>query len=187
MTRTVSNMLITGRPGVGKTTLIRRVLDALGVDAGGFTTEEIRENGRRVGFSINDMRGASAVMAHVSAPGPFRVAKYGVSKRSLEEVGVPAITAALDAGRLVVMDEIGRMELCSSAFQEAVLRALDSHVPVLGTLQDTSNAFLDAIRAREDVEVLTVTEGNRESAVDLVAGRVRRLLESSDGGKAQSG
>lgn len=176
MTDTAKNILVTGAPGVGKTTLIVRVLEELDAPALGFTTEEIRVDGRRVGFSINDLRGPSDVLAHVDSPGPFRVAKYGVNKRALDETGAPAILAAVESGDLVVMDEIGRMELCSSAFQEAVLRALNSDVPVLGTLQDSHNAFLDAISARGDVSVVRVTPENRDSLVYELAERVARLV-----------
>jgi nucleoside-triphosphatase len=169
------NVLVTGRPGVGKTTLIRRVLDALSVEAGGFYTHEIRDGGRRVGFAITDLSGASGILAHVDHPGGYRVGKYGVNRDDLERIGVPAIRDAVAGARLVVMDEVGRMELCSESFQDAVLAALGSPVPVLGTIQDRTNAFLDAVRARDDVEIVRVDESNRDRLVEHVVERVRAL------------
>ena len=171
------NFLVTGRPGVGKTTLIRAVLRELGVDAGGFTTEEIREEGERVGFSITDLKGGSGVLARVDLDSPWRVGRYGVNRADLESIGVAALDRAIAGARLIVMDEIGRMELCSPLFQDAVGRALDAPIPVLGTIQDRRNPFLDGIRARNDVEVITLTESNRDAARQRVLTKVGEALE----------
>lgn len=176
MTVGKKNLFVTGQPGVGKTTLIERVLDALDVDAGGFYTKELLDDGRRVGFSIVGLHGDKGVLAHVDHEGPFRVGKYGVNCEDLERVGVRAIDEALKHSRLIVMDEIGRMELCSQAFQEAVGRALDSPRPVLGTIQDRSNAFLDSVRARSDVKIMRVNTGNRECLVPVLRDLVLELL-----------
>ena len=176
MTVLRKNVFVTGRPGIGKTTLIERVLDALDVDAGGFYTRELLDGGSRVGFSIIGLHGDSGVLAHVDHESPFRVGKYGVNCEDLERVGVRAIDEALKCSRLIVMDEIGRMELCSPGFQEAVGRALDSPVPVLGTVQDRANAFLDSVRARPDVEVMRVNTGNRECLVPVLRDRMLELV-----------
>lgn len=171
------NVFVTGRPGVGKTTLIRRVLETLGPEAGGFYTHEIREGGRRVGFAVRDVRGPEGILAHVDLESPYRVGRYGVNREDLERIGVAAILDAVRLSRLVVMDEIGRMELCSPAFQDAVRTALDSPRPVLGVLQDRHNPFLDAVRSRADVRVLRITEANRDAMVGTVLESVRRLVE----------
>ncbi|MFH1689836.1 MAG: NTPase [Candidatus Eisenbacteria bacterium] len=176
MTRPRMNLFVTGRPGIGKTTLIERVLDALDVEAGGFHTPEMLDGGRRVGFSIVGLHGDTGVLAHVDHASSYRVGKYGVNPEDLERVGVRAIDEAVEHSRLVVMDEIGRMELCSASFQEAVGRALDSPKPVLGTLQDRSNVFLDSVRARPDVEVVRVNTGNRECLVPVLRDRILELL-----------
>jgi nucleoside-triphosphatase len=171
------NVFVTGRPGIGKTTLIRRVLDDLGVDAGGFYTHEIREGGRRVGFAITDLDGASGILARVGLASPFRVGRYGVNRDDLERIGVSALERAIDVSTLIVMDEIGRMELCSDAFMDAVVRALDSPRPVLGTIQDRRNPFLDSVRARGDVEVLRLTDRSRETMVGRVVERLTSLID----------
>jgi nucleoside-triphosphatase len=172
------NTLVTGRPGVGKTTLINRVLEEVDVDAGGFTTHEIRERGSRVGFAITDLRGGSGVLAHVDCRSDYRVGRYGVNREDLERIGVPAIREAVRRSRLVVMDEIGRMELCSPEFRAAVQEALASPVPVLGTIQDRAGPFLDAVRARDDVEIVRVDERNRDRLAGELASRVRALVEA---------
>lgn len=178
MTTSRKNLFVTGRPGIGKTTVIERVLDILDIDAGGFYTRELLDDdGRRVGFSIVGLHGGKGVLAHVDHEGPFRVGKYGVNCEDLERVGVRAIDEALTSSEIIVMDEIGRMELCSQAFQEAVGRALSSPTPVLGTIQDRTNPFLDSVRARADVKILRVNTGNRECLVPVVRDLMMELLE----------
>ena len=173
---TVKNLFVTGRPGVGKTTLIRRVLDELDVEPGGFYTSEMRAGGRRVGFAITDVRGGDGVLAHVDLESPHRVGKYGVNRADLERIGVGALLDAVENAAIVVMDEIGRMELCSEAFQRAVRKALDSSRPVLGTIQDRRNPFLDAVRSRGDVEVVRITEANRDAMEADPSDEVRRII-----------
>lgn len=182
------NLFVTGTPGVGKTTLIRSVLTELDADVGGFYTVEVRESGRRSGFDIMTTDGERGVLARHGLASPYRVARYGVNRDDLERVGVPAIEKAVTGSELIVMDEIGRMELCSPAFQHAVQKALDSPVPVLGTIQEWRNSFLDSVRSRKDIRVLTVTEFNRDELVETIAGNVRALVAgfrmSREGGDA---
>ncbi len=173
------NLFVTGRPGVGKTTLIGRVLERLDAAVGGFVTSEIRDGGVRVGFAIADLLGESGTLAHVDLSSEYRVGRYGVNRTDLERIGIPAIRNALHLSQLVVMDEIGRMELCSPQFRAEVERALDSPTLVLGTLQDRGSPFLDSVRARPDVEVIRVTEENRGRMVEEVLARVERLLHDA--------
>ncbi len=165
------NILITGYPGVGKTTIIRYVLQNLEGRMGGFTTQEIRRGGRRVGFSIRAVdTGQEGVLAHIDISGPFRVGHYGVNTADMERVGIPALSRAIESADLIVMDEIGRMENYCPSFQSEVIRALDAPQDVLGTLQMRSTSFLDRIRQRRDVSVRLVTRENRQSLPeDLLA------------------
>ncbi|MBM4043756.1 MAG: NTPase [Planctomycetes bacterium] len=165
----MKNLLLTGPPGVGKTTLVRQVV-ASGLEiAGGFYTEEIREAGRRVGFKIRTLDGQDALLAHVNCRSEFRVGQYGVNVAAFEDVGVRSIEAALGGRGLVVMDEIGRMELFSEKFQEAVIRALDSPRRVFGVIQMRRNHFLDAVRRRTDTQVVAVTLENRDALLSEIA------------------
>jgi len=170
------NILLTGVPGVGKTTLIRRVLDKIEANAGGFYTEEIREKGKRVGFSINTLDGRTGVLAHVRHKGPHRVGKYGVNIKDLEGLASESVRSAIENDEFLVIDELGRMELYSPLFQQVVKDALDSEKPVLGTIQVRRNLFLDSIRARDDVKVVEVTSGNRDALPESVARDLARLL-----------
>jgi nucleoside-triphosphatase len=164
------NILITGRPGVGKTTIIRRILQHFGeqqniaVKMGGFTTQEMRRGGCRVGFSIRAVdTGQEGVLAHIDFTSPYRVARYGVNREDMERVGVAALRRAVEQADLIIMDEIGRMENYCPSFQSAVLDALGASQDVLGTLQMRSTPFLDGIRQRQDVILKVVTRENRAS------------------------
>jgi nucleoside-triphosphatase len=86
-------LLLEGRPGIGKTTVARRLLQLLqeaGVPAGGFTTAELRTGGRREGFLVEAASGAHALLAHVDLPGPPRVGRYGVDLAAFDRVALPA-------------------------------------------------------------------------------------------------
>jgi len=93
--------------------------------AGGFCTHEMREGGRRVGFSLRTVDGEEGILAHIDYQGRHRVGRYGVDLPLFEALALPALERALRAKELVVIDEIGRMELFSRRFQEMVLRVLD--------------------------------------------------------------
>ncbi|MGB3904128.1 MAG: nucleoside-triphosphatase, partial [Anaerolineae bacterium] len=110
-------ILLTGRPGVGKTTVIKKALDRLEGRAGGFYTAEIRESGRRQGFKIVTLDGQEGILSHVDIRGQPRVSRYGVNLGDLEEVGVAALRRAIAEADLIVVDEIGKMELFSEAFR----------------------------------------------------------------------
>jgi nucleoside-triphosphatase len=161
------NILFTGRPGVGKTTVIMKLIGGL-EGAGGFYTEEIRQRGERKGFRIVTLRGKKGILAHKDLNSSYRVGKYGVNIEDLENIAGKSILLALDDAKkkIILIDEIGRMELYSPKFQEAVIKALDSSKRVIGTLQERHNKFTDAIREREDVELIEVTLENRKRLIE---------------------
>lgn len=164
-------LLLTGRPGVGKTTVVKKAVQALEHDAGGFFTEEIRgAGGRRVGFRLVTLDGEEAVMAHVELRGEGRprVSRYGVDVAAIDRVGVAALRRAVASGGIVVVDEIGKMELTSDAFKEAVLDAVAGEVRVLGTVMRGSHPWVDDLKAREVVTVWEVTRDNRDQLVEEV-------------------
>jgi len=155
------NILITGKPGCGKTTLIRQLIEELNLNAGGFYTEEIRIGGRRVGFKIVTLDGKEDILAHVDIKTPYRVSKYGVNIEGLEKVGVKSIWNALEENDIVVIDEIGKMELFSPRFKEAVRTALNSDKMLIATILLASNPYTDKIKRRQDVKLFYLTTENR--------------------------
>jgi nucleoside-triphosphatase len=160
-------VLVTGHPGVGKTTFVRRVVEALDVPAGGFYTREVREEGQRTGFEIVTLDGSVAPLASVSGSGP-KVGRYFVNTAALERVGVPAVEAAIAADHLVVVDEIGKMELLSVRFQRALVEALRSHCRLFGSVMVARHPLVDELRAQPDTLVFNLTPANREDLLGLV-------------------
>ena len=168
-------LLLVGRPGIGKTTVVKAVVETLGERAGGFYTEEIRGPGGRKGFRLVTLDGQEAVMAHVTLKGQGRprVSRYGVDVRAIERVGVTALRRAMQAGQVVVVDEIGKMELFCGPFKEAVLQAVSGPHTVLATVMAKPNPWVDALKALPNVTIWEVTAGNR----DEMPARVRRWLD----------
>jgi nucleoside-triphosphatase len=158
-------ILLTGRPGCGKTTLIQRVVKNLAEPAGGFYTKEIRERGMRVGFKLVTLDGKEAVFADINFKTPERLGKYGLDLSELETVGVAAVRDAVHSRQIVVIDEIGPMEIRSAAFRDAVTEAFDSNVSILATIVARSLPFTDAIKKRRGVILIEVRGDNREELV----------------------
>ncbi len=134
--------LLTGLPGSGKTTCLKNLIDNLPGRAGGFYTEEVREGGRRLGFRLITLTGEKGILAHVDIKGRPRVGKYGVDLETLERIGVTALEKALIQDDYMVVDEIGKMELCSERFKRVVWQGIESEKVVLGTIMLTPHPWL---------------------------------------------
>ena len=168
----VINLMLTGVPGIGKTTVIEAVADLLKDRAGGMVTKEIREAGRRTGFSVESLDGRRRTLASRHVKGGPKVGPYTVMVENLDEVGVRAIELALQSKDIVIVDEIGKMELISAPFRDIIIRALDSSVDLVATLGVARNPFLDGIRRRQDIELLEVTMANREHLAREIVKRI---------------
>jgi len=156
------NILLTGLPGCGKTTVIRKVVSALEIPASGFYTAEERSGrGGRIGFSIHTLDGRSGILARIGMDSPWRVGRYGVDLQSVDHLAVESIKIR-DGNHLIVMDEIGKMECFSSLFCRTVETALDSPNPVLGTVAVRGSDFIRKVRGRPDIDLVEVTLENRD-------------------------
>ncbi|MCJ1675875.1 hypothetical protein MTF65_00565 [Streptomyces sp. APSN-46.1] len=171
-------ILIEGRPGAGKTTALRRLAALLPAHAAtGFTTEEIRQSGSRVGFALETLAGQREVLAHVDLPGPPHVGKYGVDLGVMERLALPSLRPAAGGeatGRLVLIDELGRMELTCTAFRDAVITLFAADVDVVATVHAHRDPFTDALKRRADIEVVHLTPANRDGMPEELAARVTR-------------
>ena len=158
-------LLLSGRPGVGKTTVIKAIAQQLDGRADGFYTEEIRAQGQRQGFLLRELRGEQAMLAHVQLKegGHPSVGRYGVDTAALDRVGVVAMQRGLAQDRVIIVDEIGRMELFSQAFKAALLAVLDAQVPLIATVMARPHPWVDSLKARSDVTLWQVTLENRNA------------------------
>jgi nucleoside-triphosphatase len=133
----------------------------------GFFTREIREKGQRTGFKIVTLDGSEGILAHVSIKSSVRVGKYGVNLEDLDRIAVPSMVPSRP-DQLVVIDEIGKMECCSPLFRQTLVHTLDSSNRVIGSVGVTGGDFIQTIRSRNDVEVITVSDKNRDQLVDVL-------------------
>ena len=171
-----SAYLLTGRPGTGKTTIVREAIARAKIKAGGFYTAEIRGGGVRQGFQIITLDGQSAILANIDIPSPHRVSKYGVDIENLDKVGVAAIYRAVEESDLIVIDEIGKMELFSTRFKEAVLKALDSKKKVLGTIMFNSHPFADQIKRHPEVKVIQFTRADYDQTLEEITSWLKQIV-----------
>ena len=155
-------LLITGSPGSGKTTVIRKVAAALsGRRLGGFYTEEIRVRAERQGFRLVTFDGREGVMAHVEFRGPHRVGKYGVNVSVIDALAESAL-AVKEGVDVYLVDEIGRMECLSPQFVAGMRALLDSPKRVVAAIAQRGGGFIAEVKQREDAEVWELTRGNRD-------------------------
>ena len=169
-------VFLTGIPGVGKSTIVRKVVERTrqeGIKVGGMTSSDLRSGPTRVGFEIrNLMTGEAGVLAHVNQTGP-RIGKYHVKSEDLDRIGIEAIVSAIKHADLIVIDEVGPMELTSRRFKEAVQAALACGKPLLGTVhRNAQDPLVNAIRRDRAVEVIEVTNENRDSLSDVLLERL---------------
>ena len=165
--------LLTGRPGAGKTSLIKQAVVGMTGNTGGFYTEEIRSGGARQGFKLVTLDGQEAILAHINIHSPYRVSRYGVDINSLDRVGVAALNQAANECQLVVIDEIGKMELFSANFREAVLKIINSGKKVLGTIMSSTNPWTDALKRQPQVNLVEVTRTNHQRVLEEMSSWLR--------------
>lgn len=170
-------ILLAGRPGIGKTTVIRRLAELLsGCRIAGFFTDEIRLAGQRQGFRISTFSGATGILAHVDTRGPYRVGRYGVDVAAFERIALPELARRAD---LVIIDEIGKMECFSAAFVRVVVALLEAPTPVVATVASSGPGFISDVKRRSDIELLQVTVGNRDQLPQQLAARVSRWINAA--------
>ncbi|NIO08153.1 MAG: NTPase [Deltaproteobacteria bacterium] len=172
-------LLLTGSPGVGKTTVIRRILKTIqGVQCAGFYTEERRERGQRRGFKICTLDGEEGILATTSPGKGPKVGKYTVNVGVFEELALPRIDLEETPAELYIIDEIGRMELESTRFRASIVELLAHPSNFLATIAKRGKGFLDQIKVRNDIEIIEVTKENRDQLPGAIAERIVNQLRS---------
>ena len=166
------NILITGNPGTGKTTLIKKLVHTFDTRVSGFYTEEIRKQNERVGFAVRTLDGHEGTLAHIDIRSPYRIGKYKVDVESFERIALPALEKRRFGSKIIIIDEIGPMELFSEIFKKRVLEILDSPSSVIATIKLKGSDFVAMIKSRNDVELYTLTRDTRETVFRSIVERL---------------
>jgi nucleoside-triphosphatase len=175
-------LLLTGSPGVGKTTVLAKtvtILRAKGYSVGGMISREALEGGVRVGFEILDLCSQKrGWLAHVNQKSGSQIGKYRVNLEDLDSVGVQAIARAVENCDVVAVDEVGPMELFSEKFRDAVWNALESTKLVIAVVHwKATDSLINHAKNLKEAETITVTADNRETLSELLAEKAARFLK----------
>jgi nucleoside-triphosphatase len=169
------NLLLTGPPGCGKTTLVRKIVQDLGgLPMAGFYTEEIREGRERVGFALVGLDGRRGLLSHVKVGGPHLVGRYGVDIAGFESF-LQDLEMTNPNLRLIIIDEIGKMECLSCMFRKLVGVCLESPVIFLATIALRGTPPIEKIKVRPDARVIAMNQENRDEKFREVMEEVRGL------------
>ncbi len=163
------NILITGLPGVGKTTLIKNLSESLeSFHPVGFYTEEIREGGARKGFELISLEGKKSLLSHKEIGSPYQVGQYKVDVKGFEDFlgSIPFFNPSIC---LLIIDEIGKMECLSLRFQEILKEILDSEKWVIATIASKGSGLIAEVKRRNDVQLFEITRGNRDSLLKEIS------------------
>lgn len=161
-------ILITGKPGVGKTTVVQKIIERMGsLNMAGFYTTEIRDKGTRLGFELQGLNGKRRALAHVDIHSRQRVGKYAVDTDGFEDF-LETLDLLNSKVELIVIDEIGKMELFSNRFRGLVRNALNSDKQMLATIPIKESEFIREIKYRVDIRLFEVTYDNRDRLPDEI-------------------
>ena len=163
-------IVLTGEPGIGKTTLIKKLAKVLGNKAIGFWTEEVRDpkTKKRTGFKVVSTEGNSLLFASKTFTSKHLVGSYGVNVQRFESVALPILEKALRENKVVLVDEVGKMELFSKPFRE-LIRALiydpRKHMVITIPIRDV-HPLVAEIRRLTGAVLLEVNKENRDGLLE---------------------
>ncbi|MCD6536511.1 MAG: NTPase [Thaumarchaeota archaeon] len=170
---------LTGPPGCGKTTAILRIVNELkkrSIRVEGMYTQELREGGRRIGFIIKRITGGEGTLAHVRFREGPRLGRYVVNLRDLEAIGVSALVDGLKEAEVIVVDEVGPMELFSQRFREAVEQLISSDKNAIITVHYRSrDPLVIKVKKTAGKNLIILNRENRDQIPAII---VKNVVEA---------
>jgi nucleoside-triphosphatase len=175
MDKGVRNLLITGEPGIGKTTLAMKLAEELkSLNPVGFYTGEVRTDGTRKGFQLISLDGRRGTLAHVDCRSTLIVGKYRVNVWAFEKF-LDEIDLTGSDGRIVIIDEIGKMECMSKYFRMVVEELLEQERIVIATVAQNGTGMIETVKQRDDVIMFEMMRRNREEMLGKVLRAVQKI------------
>ncbi|WP_457634811.1 NTPase [Persephonella sp.] len=163
-------IVLTGRPGIGKTTIIKKVAKALRDKAVGFYTEEFRNGqGKREGFKIITLDGKEGILASKKLISLYRVGSYGVNLKEFEDLVLPILEKAKNQDKIVIIDEIGKMELFSEKFTKLIDELFSMDKDMIATVPlKNIHTVISRIKRNPEVHLIEVNFSNRDKLPEQI-------------------
>ncbi len=185
MPQVMSKILLTGKPGVGKTTCIEKLIRGIQPFCHplGFVTREIREAGHRVGFELEVLHDGKFLFAHRDFRTPLSVGRYGVQVAYLNQAIEVLKHQEHELGkkpRIYFIDEIGKMEALSAAFREWVENILNSPWPVVATIALKGTSWIEGVKRHSGTHLIHITVENRNERCNQLQSELRLLVPTAD-------
>lgn len=175
-----SIFLITGKPGIGKTTLIKKLAQSLNPkELCGFYTEEIRERNERVGFKIITFHNGEGILAHINFRSSYKISKYYIDIQKFEKLIIPELNLVREK-KIILIDEIGKMELFSQKFKEKIKEIFDLDNIIVATIPISKIEFIENLKSLPKVKIYEINFGNRNRLIEILKGEITNLLGNSD-------
>ena len=160
--QTSMHILLRGKPGIGKTTIIKKLCEKLPREsAQGFFTIEIRDKSERIGFDVVTLNGKRGILARKNQASQYMVGKYGIDLISFERIALPELQIH-EQTKLIIIDEIGKMECCSRNFIQQVQLLFDSRIPIIATIPIYDIPFVRILLKNHSCQIIEITTSNRD-------------------------
>lgn len=169
-----THLFLTGKKQVGKSTLLKKVREALSCPEAGFETRPYEINGQKKGYCLHSLlplKDVSNDCPIVISVAPDRVIPV---TETFETLGVEVLKQARETNGVIILDELGKAERKANHFCREVFRCLDGPCPVLGVLQADAGSFTEQVAAHPRVKVWEVTEENREELLSVLLEEFQR-------------
>lgn len=172
----MNNILITGLPDVGKTTLMKKLCVIFKeFNPAGFFTSVIVENNERTGVEIENLNGDGRILAHINLKSKYSVGKYKIDMKGFEDFLQNILLKEKKTG-LYFIDEIGKIECESKKFSKLIVELLNGDKPLVATIPEKGTGLISEIKKRDDVRIFELTPHNHEQKIKELTMVIRDLL-----------